>query len=88
MGRDGGAPPAGDAEELVSFIIDHFRALSVDVLQIQASTPGLAAACERRGMLHKGGNRVHFKPPPGRPASFEPSTWHYTVGEGDVLLTG
>jgi GNAT superfamily N-acetyltransferase len=82
--------------DLVLLTIDHFRrdgaprpgedgGPRIDVVEVQALDPQLDAICKSLGMVHVGGLRVLFKPPPGVKLP-EDGRWFLTASSGDMLL--
>lgn len=89
-------PTPAEKRDLVLFVIDHFRADPgdgssddergpVDVIDVQTFDPEVDAACRSLGMVHKGGLRVLFRPPPGV-ALPQDGRWFLTAAAGDMLL--
>ncbi|MGH7242815.1 MAG: hypothetical protein ACREJD_05300 [Phycisphaerales bacterium] len=57
----------------------------VEVIEFQVFDPEFDAILKGMGLLHAGGLRVLFRPPPG--ASFDQNTpWFFTHASGDMLL--
>jgi GNAT superfamily N-acetyltransferase len=82
--------------ELARFTIDYFRRDTgagelpsekgrVDVVEFQVFDPEFDTICKSLGMLHAGGLRVLFRPPPG--ITIAPDTkWFFTHASSDMLL--
>ncbi|MBX3390312.1 MAG: hypothetical protein KF691_12760 [Phycisphaeraceae bacterium] len=57
----------------------------VEVVELQVFDPEFDAILKRMGLVHAGGLRVLFRPPPG--TSFDEQTpWFFTHASGDMLL--
>ena len=75
------------AASVLSFVLCFFRQRRVDVLECQVDDATMENLCRHYGMIHVGGFRVFFRPPPGH--TLDPAAlWHLTFGTGDVLLMG
>lgn len=82
--------------DLVLFTLNHFKhdrgdgdlqseRGRVDVVEFQVFDPELDTICKSLGMLHAGGLRVLFRPPPG--IAIAPDTnWFFTHASSDMLL--
>lgn len=87
---------AGRKKDLALFVMRHFesdrgdgdlaseRGL-VEVIEIQVFDPEFDAILKGMGLVHAGGLRVLFRPPPG--TAFDDRTpWFFTHASGDMLL--
>lgn len=83
-------------QDLALFVIDYFRSTPgdgtsqdeqgiVDVVDLQSLDPAFDRICRSLGLLHKGGLRVLFRPPPGVQLP-PPEEWFITAAAGDMLL--
>lgn len=89
-------PTLANKRDLVLFTLDHFRRDrgdgdlpsekgTVDVVEFQVFDPELDEICKSLGLLHAGGLRVLFRPPPGLAMTPETS-WFFTHASSDMLL--
>lgn len=89
-------PTPQNKRDLAMFVIDHFRSIPgdgrseearghVDVVDFQTLDPEMDGICRSLGMVHRGGLRVLFRPPPGV-ALPEDGRWFLTAASGDMLL--
>ena len=70
---------------IVSFAVNFFKGLDVDVFECQVSDAGMAQSCGCLGMIHIGGYKMFFKPAPGvKLKDREP--WFLTLATGDMLI--
>jgi GNAT superfamily N-acetyltransferase len=80
--------PEGAADSkrsLVHFCLDFFRKQRVDVFECQIFDRVMETACARLGMIHLGGNKVFFRPRPGK--KLDPAApWFLPLGTSDVIL--
>lgn len=89
------SPTPQNKRDLVLFALDHFRGDTgdgalpsergrVDVVEFQVFDPEMDAICKSLGMIHAGGLRVLFRPPPG--VAIPDSNWFFTHASSDMLL--
>lgn len=89
------SPSPRHKRDLVLFTLDHFRRDAgdgdlpsergrVDVVEFQVFDPEFDAICKSLGMIHAGGLRALFRPPPG--VVLPNSDWFFTHASSDMLL--
>lgn len=71
--------------DLILFCIDFFKQKNVDVCSLQVYDDELVSICRRFGLIHKGGNKVFFRPSPEIKYNHS-SSWFLTHGTSDVIL--
>ena len=80
-------PGKADKLDLALFALSSFAAQGVDVGELQLFDPEFESVCRGLGMVHLGGNKVFFRPPPG--AKVDPTAgWSFTLATGDMILMG
>jgi hypothetical protein len=84
---DSPAVARADKSALLRFAVEYFRKAAVDLFECQVFDDQFAQLCRAMGMIHVGGLRVFFRPPPGiRFDAQDP--WSLTSATSDVLVSG
>lgn len=72
-------------QDLILFCLDFFKKKNIDVCAVQVHDTPMASICRDYGFIHKGGDRVFFRPSPEM--KFDRNDrWFLTHGTSDVLI--